>query len=206
MESNVISAFVLTLLAGLSTGIGSLIALLARRTNRRFLSFALGFSAGVMIYVSFVDLFPQSMRILGEGYGEHWGGVATTAAFFGGILFIALIDRLVPSVENPHEVRSVESMRLELRNRDGGRLANPKHMMRTGLMTALVIGIHNFPEGIATFMAALEDPRMGLAIAVAIAIHNIPEGSTMRRGAGSGRLNFRSSRGWRNRWERWSGI
>ena len=176
MESNVISAFVLTLLAGLSTGIGSLIALLARRTNRRFLSFALGFSAGVMIYVSFVDLFPQSMRILGEGYGEHWGGVATTAAFFGGILFIALIDRLVPSVENPHEVRSVESMRLELRNRDGGRLANPKHMMRTGLMTALVIGIHNFPEGIATFMAALEDPRMGLAIAVAIAIHNIPEG------------------------------
>ena len=129
-----------------------------------------------MIYVSFVDLFPQSMRILGEGYGEHWGGVATTAAFFGGILFIALIDRLVPSVENPHEVRSVESMRLELRNRDGGRLANPKHMMRTGLMTALVIGIHNFPEGIATFMAALEDPRMGLAIAVAIAIHNIPEG------------------------------
>lgn len=176
MESNVISAFVLTLLAGLSTGIGSLIALLARRTNRRFLSFALGFSAGVMIYVSFVDLFPQSMRILGEGYGEHWGGVATTAAFFGGILFIALIDRLVPSVENPHEVRSVESMRLELRNRDGGRLVNPKHMMRTGLMTALVIGIHNFPEGIATFMAALEDPRMGLAIAVAIAIHNIPEG------------------------------
>lgn len=176
MEPNVIYAFVLTLLAGLSTGIGSLIALLARRTNRRFLSFALGFSAGVMIYVSFVDLFPQSMHILGEGYGERWGGVATTVAFFGGILFIALIDRLVPSVENPHEVRSVESMQVDLKGCGRNRSVDPKHMMRTGLMTALVIGIHNFPEGIATFMAALEDARMGLAIAVAIAIHNIPEG------------------------------
>lgn len=176
MEQNVLYAFILTLLAGLSTGIGSLIALLAKRTNRKFLSFSLGFSAGVMIYISFVDLFPQSVHILGQDYGEHWGRIATAIAFFGGILFIALIDRLVPSVENPHEMRSIESMQVDLRNRDGGHLVNPKHMMRTGLMTALVIGIHNFPEGIATFMASLQNPQMGIAIAVAIAIHNIPEG------------------------------
>ncbi len=175
MEQNVIYAFILTLLAGLSTGIGSLIALLAKRTNRKFLSFALGFSAGVMIYISFVDLFPQSVEILGTGYGMYWGRIATAIAFFGGILFIALIDRLVPSVENPHEMRSVESMQVEIKS-EGGRLVHSKHMMRTGIMTALVIGIHNFPEGIATFMASLQDPQMGIAIAVAIAIHNIPEG------------------------------
>lgn len=173
MEQNVTYAFLLTLLAGLSTGIGSLIALVARRTNRKFLSFALGFSAGVMIYISFVDLFPQAAEILGEDYGERWGGIATAIAFFGGILFIALIDKLVPEVENPHEIRSVESMR----RREGMTAADPKkHMMRTGMMMALVIGIHNFPEGIATFMAALQSPEIGLAIAVAIAIHNIPEG------------------------------
>ncbi len=172
MEHNVTFAFVLTLLAGLSTGIGSLIALLARRTNRKFLSFSLGFSAGVMTYISFVDLFPQAAEILGGDYGVRWGRIATAAAFFGGILFIALIHKLVPSVENPHEIRSVESMRMEA-PADG---APARHLMRTGVMMALVIGIHNFPEGIATFMAALQSPEIGLAIAVAIAIHNIPEG------------------------------
>lgn len=176
MESNVLYAFFLTLLAGLSTGIGSLIALVARRTNRKFLSFSLGFSAGVMIYISFVDLFPQAAEILGLDYGERWGRITATIAFFGGILFIALIDKLVPAVENPHEIRSVESMRMEVAVPEGGSVRSSKHMMRTGVMMALVIGIHNFPEGIATFMAALQSPEVGIAIAVAIAIHNIPEG------------------------------
>lgn len=175
MEQNVLYAFILTLLAGLATGVGSLIALMAKRTNRKFLSFSLGFSAGVMIYISFVDLFPQSVEILGADYGVRGGQIATALAFFGGILFIALIDKLVPSVENPHEMRSIESMQVEVA---AGTLPSnhSKHMLRTGIMTALVIGIHNFPEGIATFMASLQDPQMGIAIAVAIAIHNIPEG------------------------------
>lgn len=176
MEQNVLYAFLLTLVAGLATGVGSLIALMAKRTNRKFLSFSLGFSAGVMIYISFVDLFPESVRILSEDYGLRGGQVATAIAFFGGILFIALIDKLVPSVENPHEIRSVESMQVTVPTSPGGKPLHAKHMMRTGLMTALVIGIHNFPEGIATFMASLQDVQMGAAIAVAIAIHNIPEG------------------------------
>lgn len=176
MEENVIYAFGLTLFAGLSTGIGSLIALLAKRTNKRFLSFSLGFSAGVMIYISFVELFPNAADVLAVDYGERGGQIAATLAFFAGILFIALIDRLVPSMQNPHEMRSVESLHVKIESKDGAKLVNPKHMMRTGIMTALVLGIHNFPEGIATFMAALQDPEMGVAIAIAIAIHNIPEG------------------------------
>ncbi|WP_071133946.1 zinc transporter ZupT [Millionella massiliensis] len=174
MEQQAIYAFLLTLMAGLSTGIGSLIALVAKRTNRKFLSFSLGFSAGVMIYISFVDLFPQSIEILGADYGARGGQIATAIAFFCGILFIALIDKLVPSVENPHEMRSIESLQVDLPA--AGRHPHSKHMLRTGIMTALVIGIHNFPEGIATFMASLQDTQMGIAIAVAIAIHNIPEG------------------------------
>ena len=112
--------------------------------------------------------------MLGEDDGERGGQISTAIAFFCGILVIALIDKLVPSVENPHEMRSIESLQVDLPA--AGRHPHSKHMLRTGIMTALVIGIHNFPEGIATFMASLQDTQMGIAIAVAIAIHNIPEG------------------------------
>lgn len=175
MESNVLFAFTLTLLAGLSTGIGSAIALFAKRTSRKFLSLSLGFSAGVMIYISFVDLFPHSSTILSVEYGERMGQIYTTLAFFGGMFFIALIDKLVPSAENPHEIRNIESMQVDIHPHNATGYASKK-MMRTGLLTALIIGIHNFPEGIATFMSALEEPQLGIAIAIAIAIHNIPEG------------------------------
>lgn len=161
----------LTLFAGLSTGIGSAIAFFARRTNTQFLSISLGFSAGVMIYVSFVELFFKartSLEELGTAVSishtqAYWIAVGS---FFGGILLIALIDKLIPSVENPHEMKPVEMI-------SNGK--NPA-LMRMGLFTALVIGIHNFPEGIATFVSALSDLRLGIPIAVAIAIHNIPEG------------------------------
>ncbi|MBU1367923.1 MAG: zinc transporter ZupT [Bacteroidetes bacterium] len=165
---SIIIAFALTLFAGLSTGIGSAIALLAKRTNTRFLSVALGFSAGVMIYVSFVEILSKARISLIEAYGIKQGSWITVAAFFGGILLIALIDKFIPSVENPHEVKRVE----EMDHID----AKKKKLARMGLITALAIGIHNFPEGLATFIAALSDPNLGIAIAVAIAIHNIPEG------------------------------
>lgn len=168
METNILFPLALTLFAGLSTGIGSLIAFFAKKTNKKFLSYSLGFSAGVMIYISFVELFAQSQSILMQQYGEKMGMSWTVVFFFIGILFIGIIDRLVPSVENPHEVRSIESMKYKPKT-------NAK-LMRVGVMTALVIGIHNFPEGIATFISAMENPKLGIAIAVAVAIHNIPEG------------------------------
>lgn len=171
MEHNVLYAFILTLIAGLSTGIGSCIAMVAKRTNRRFLSFALGLSAGVMIYVSFVDIFPKAQELLTIEHGLKGGMLFTALAFFGGIFLIAIIDKFVPSGENPHEFVNVESMDESQKHSH----AQAK-LMRMGLMTALVIGIHNFPEGIATFISALEDPQIGIAIAAAVAIHNIPEG------------------------------
>jgi ZIP family zinc transporter len=166
--NEILFAFGLTMFAGLATGIGSVLAFFTKRTNTRFLSLALGFSAGVMIYVSFIEIFPKAMASLAEAYGDTNAYWYTTAAFFGGIFLIAIIDKMIPSFENPHEIRMVEDI-------SKGQAGNPK-LMRMGLFTALAIAIHNFPEGLATFIAALEDPNLGIAIAVAIAIHNIPEG------------------------------
>lgn len=166
-SSSILFAFGLTLFAGLSTGIGSALAFFTKKTNTKFLSISLGFSAGVMIYVSFVEIFFKANASLIEVLGEEKGWWVTVAAFFGGILLIAVIDRFIPSGENPHEIKKVEDME------DGG---SKSKLMRMGLFTALAIGIHNFPEGLATFTAALDDPELGIAIAVAIAIHNIPEG------------------------------
>lgn len=167
-SSTIIMAFLLTLFAGLSTGIGSALAFFTRSTNTKFLSVSLGFSAGVMIYVSFVEIMVKASDSLTTVMGQRPGWIVTVVAFFGGMLLIALIDKLIPSVENPHEMRKVEDMTPEK--------AKKSRLMRMGLFTALAIGIHNFPEGLATFTAAISDPELGIAIAVAIAIHNIPEG------------------------------
>jgi len=164
--SPVALAFTLTLFAGLATGIGSALALLARRTNTRFLSAALGFSAGVMIYVSFVEILADARTSLAAELGARPGAWVAVLAFFGGIGLTALIDRLVPAAENPHEVHRVEEMH---RRPDA-------NLIRMGLLSATAIGLHNFPEGIATFVAALDDPRLGASIAAAVALHNIPEG------------------------------
>lgn len=176
--SAILLAFGLTLIAGLSTGIGSLISLLAKKQNPAFLSVALGFSAGVMIYVSFVELLTQASSALTGYWGQKAGSWATVGAFFGGIALIAVIDKLVPDSYNPHELGHSE--RLGAKPEKANALLNvktdPAKLRRTGFLTALAITIHNFPEGIATFMAALTDPALGVAITVAIAIHNIPEG------------------------------
>ncbi len=163
-------AFGLTLFAGLATGIGSALAFFAKRTNTKFLAVALGFSAGVMIYVSMIEIFVKAKDALMEEWGQRTGYWATTLAFFGGIAVIALIDKLVPTFENPHELKDVKDMQ----NIDKAHDFQKLHRM--GMFTALAIAIHNFPEGLATFAAALKDPGLGVAIAVAIAIHNVPEG------------------------------
>jgi ZIP family zinc transporter len=195
--NNVWLALGLTTFAGLSTAIGSLIAFTAKRTNYRFLSVATGFSAGVMLYVSFVEILLKGSNALTESYGLRLGNWLAVGAFFGGIFLMALIDALIPAAENPHETHS-ESETAPLHDPSapmpdfatagaaptGGPHPGGVHdharvdrkLMRMGLFTALAIGIHNFPEGLATFLAVLQDPTLGLAIAVAIALHNIPEG------------------------------
>lgn len=165
MEHAVLLALGLTTLAGLSTGIGSAVALFARRSNVSLLSAALGFSAGVMIYVSFVELLAGGQDLLQAQYGKTLGSWLAIAGFFGGVLLILGIDFLVPAHDNPHQAKLMD---------DNGEGLH--RLRRVGLLSALAIGIHNFPEGMATFMAVLADPVVGVSIAVAIALHNIPEG------------------------------
>lgn len=166
---NVMVAFSLTLFAGLATSVGSAIAFFSRRTNPVMLCVALGFSAGVMIYVSLVEIFQKANTAIGHMFSEKTAMGITVAAFFAGIGITALIDALVPSCENPHEMQGLEDLSQSID-------IDRKSLMRMGLFSALAIGIHNFPEGFATFTAGLQDPSLGLAIAIAIAIHNIPEG------------------------------
>ncbi len=186
----------LTLFAGMATGIGSIIAFTAQRTNYRFLSVATGFSAGVMLYVSFVEIFFKGAAALAETYGEYWANWINVASFFGGMLLIGIIDNLIPAADNPHETHAEDETKplhdpsAPLPDFDAVDATAPKDrelgvhdhahhhhkLMRMGLFTALAIAIHNLPEGLATFLAALHDPSLGVAIAVAIALHNIPEG------------------------------
>ena len=169
MESgNFWFAFGLTLFAGLSTGIGSALAFFTKTTNTRFLSVSLGFSAGVMVYVSFVEILQKAKEALIPGLGEKIATWYTVLAFFAGILIIAFIDRLIPAFENPHAIKRVEDVCKDKKK--------DHKLVRMGMFTALAIAIHNFPEGIATFMAGLSDTSIAIPIAVAIAIHNIPEG------------------------------
>lgn len=156
-----IFAFLLTLFAGLATAVGGLIAYFTRTTNKKVLSIGLGLSAGVLIFVSFVEILPKSQEML---VGTSNPELIAIVAFFVGILVIAIIDKLVPAAENPHEIHLVEEMQKR------------KILLRLGILSGVAITIHNIPEGLATFMATIADPQMGIAIAIAIAIHNIPEG------------------------------
>ncbi len=162
MTPNVGTALILTALAGLSTGIGGLIGVATRREpGPRFMTLTLGFAAGVMVMVSFVELLPGGIETIGFGPAQ--------VAFFGGMLSMFLIDALVP------HTYIAERHPAERGRREGGR-GRRQRLLETGLFVALGLGIHNFPEGMATFTATLKDVQLGIAIAVAIAMHNIPEG------------------------------
>ncbi|MEG3029910.1 MAG: zinc transporter ZupT [Oscillospiraceae bacterium] len=167
--NDVLVALSLTLVAGLSTGIGSLIALFSKRTNTKFLAFSMGLSAGVMIFVSMVELYADANRLLSLTYGAKMGAAYTAISFFGGMGLIALIDKLLPAEDNPHELKFVEDMSED-------NTIHKKSLMRTGVFTAIAIAVHNFPEGMATFVSAMQNPQIAFPIVAAIAIHNIPEG------------------------------
>lgn len=163
--SSLAVAFGLTLLAGLSTSIGAGIAVSKRHAGPAFMAAALGLSAGVMLYVSFMEILPTGLEQLTDAFGGKKAGTwAVVLAFFVGIAIIAVIDRIVPEEINPHEPATTEEE------------ARRKRLMKTGVFTACALAFHNFPEGFATFLAGLEDPRIAIPVAVAIAIHNIPEG------------------------------
>ncbi|UTS65934.1 Zinc transporter ZupT [Campylobacter jejuni] len=180
-------AMLLTLFAGFSTAIGSIIAFFSRKDDLRVLSLGLGFSAGVMIYISFMEILPTALKDFKNYYNSHWAELLGLACFFG-ILISLLIDKLIPEDVNPHEPKEdlseLKICPLPQKGQNppkfhpGEKLhqINTKALKRTGIFTALAIAIHNFPEGFATFISSLDNLTLGIAIAIAVAIHNIPEG------------------------------
>ncbi|NMA76708.1 MAG: zinc transporter ZupT [Actinomycetales bacterium] len=189
-----LAAFLLTLVAGGATSIGAALGVMGRGTSPKLLAGGLGLSAGVMLYVSFMELLPEGARVLAGG-GEVSAGAAAPAvlAFFVGIALIAVIDRLVPSAVSPHEFsgRMDGGGETELRAPDeqAQDRALRARLLRTGLVTALALALHNVPEGFATFVAALQSPEVAVPVVAAIALHNIPEGLAVavpvRRATGS---------------------
>ena len=174
--NGILSALLLTLIAGAATGIGGALVLFKKKISSNFLAGALGLSAGVMIFISLAELFPEAQAEISAIGSLKYGEAFTLLAFFAGMGIIMLIDFLVPEYENPHEA---SGLTLEAHTPATDMLShteNTKALHRLGLMSALAIAIHNFPEGIATFIGALNDPQMGTGITFAIAIHNIPEG------------------------------
>lgn len=170
MESAVLIAFLVTLLAGLATGIGSAIAFFTKHTNKTFFAVSMGFSAGLMIYLSFVEILPKAVSYISTESGDVLATAIAAGALVAGMILMAVIDALVPSGANPHENTEVE-----LLNKNSETLERKK-LLRMGVFVALAIAIHNFPEGLATFLLVLDDPQIGIALAIAVAMHNIPEG------------------------------
>lgn len=192
-------AFLVTLGAGLATGIGSLLAFTRTKPSDKFLAFMLGLSAGVMIYVSLVEIFQKAVRSLSDATGDPGAGYMwATIGFFGGFIVIAIIDRIfghfhdepdsppsiapVVSVQNHSSSHEVDLAEVDIKGmvdelaHDEKEIHERRSFMRMGIFMALAIAIHNLPEGLATFLATLEEPTLGIAFALAIAIHNIPEG------------------------------
>ena len=170
--NGILTALLLTLIAGAATGIGGGLVLFKKKLSSNTLAASLGLSAGVMIFISLAELLPEAQAEIVAIGSVKYGEALTLLAFFGGMGIIMLIDFLVPEYENPHEVS-------ELSLEDGSQSSQSnkeKVLHKLGILSALAIAIHNFPEGIATFIGALNDPQMGASITFAISIHNIPEG------------------------------
>lgn len=164
--TTILTALGLTTIAGLAMVAGSLPALFTRKGNTRFLAFALGLSAGVMVYVSLMDLLPESIEMLEGDMGEHASTLWALASFFVGFGLIAVIDYLVPDAEHDRDVPCP----------DTDEVPCPHAVKRMGMMVAFAIGAHNFPEGAAIFVSSLHGMDIAIPIVVAVAIHNIPAG------------------------------
>jgi len=212
---NVPLAIILTVAAGSSTIIGACLVFCVSPDRFEVLPIALAFSAGVMVYVSMVEILAESR----EGFAieidessEYLAHIYASLCFFGGILIGYALDFIVHALGVEHDLSSPNAStvkpnddRVELQGAAPGdaaggdpstngqhivevpeldtsqetvdrEKAENKQLIKTSLITALAIGLHNFPEGLATFVGTLADPELGITIAVAIAIHNIPEG------------------------------
>ncbi len=162
MEQEALRALLLSTLAGFSTMIGTLIIFFSKQKNEKLISASLGFAGGVMISVSFIELLPNSMSYFSHFANEQLSTVYMVISLILGVLFASLLDKFIPHEEE----KTTHEMKHE-------------NLYRVGFVSMLAIAIHNFPEGIATFMAGFDSNSLGITIALAIAFHNIPEGITV---------------------------
>lgn len=177
--NGILHALLLTLLAGAATGVGGALILFRKKLSSNFLAAALGLSAGVMIFISLAELYPEAQAAMTESGAMANGKAWVLLSFFAGMGIITLIDFLIPEYENPHEASGLtldtRTAATRMIHASGGS-GDTRALKKLGIMSALAIAIHNFPEGMATFIGALNDSQMGAGITFAIAIHNIPEG------------------------------
>mgnify|MGYP000881558914 FL=1 len=186
-------AIILSLLAGISTGIGGLSVLFFRKTSQKHLSLLLGFSAGIMIFLSFMEIYREAENYLCNSHGIKDGKILTILSFFFGVTLMAFINEFIPEPGKPHGAHWAMLKDREKLHFAGGKAAKSDiyypeskfiqgqiissgKLLKTGLFTAIAVTVHNFPEGIATYVSGIKSPALGLSIALAIAMHNIPEG------------------------------
>lgn len=175
---NILNALFLTLLAGAATGIGGMLIIFKKKLSSNFLAAALGISAGVMIFISLAELYPEAREAIRSIFPYADGQALVLISFFSGMGIIFLIDFMIPEYENPHEATGLSldsrTAATDIIGKSG--LGESDALKKLGIMSALAIAIHNFPEGMATFIGSLNDAQTGAGITFAVAIHNIPEG------------------------------
>lgn len=157
-------ALLMTLFAGLATAIGGGIAFMVKKNNLKALSIGLGFSAGVMIFLSFNEIIPEAGEMLKVNFPNNYNWIVY-AGFIIGIIVAILIDYFLPDHIDTEELLHPDAP-----------CTHHHRLKRAGLFTAIAICVHNFPEGMATFLTTTQNFTLGLSVAFAIAIHNIPEG------------------------------
>ena len=180
MENNYLTAFIFSTIAGLSTVIGGFVTFFIKGNSLKFLSFGLGLSAGVMLFVSLVDLYPHAGEMIKAQMGNNFAWLAILC--FGlGILTAVLIDFFIPDhIQATMFTKQIGANEQCIDSTDCAENENAVisigKVKRAGLITALVVALHNLPEGLATFTLTSQDIMLGLGIVFAISIHNIPEG------------------------------
>lgn len=163
-------ALLVSLLAGLATSVGGVLALGPRPLDRSWLGVSLAFAAGAMLLVSLMQVLPLGIASLGQEFAPMTAASLGYGAFFVGILLVLAIDRYLPAELNPNETEGREGAV------SAGEARQVRRLLRSGMLVALVLSLHNFPEGLGTFLATYAEPQVGITLAIAIAIHNVPEG------------------------------
>lgn len=163
-------SLLVSLLAGLATSLGGLLVLNKRTLQRSYLAVALAFAAGAMIIISLVQIIPLGIEFMAQTSSLRTSMVVVWCSFFAGIGLVLVIDRMLPDVLNPNEMEGHEEA---LTTREAH---FTKALMHSGILVALVLGLHNLPEGMATFFTTYQNPAVGITLGIAIAIHNVPEG------------------------------